>query len=56
MHTKMDLKVKTEEDYRNALQRFLEISGAPQNKEEMEEMFKLMEKMEEYEQRNCPDN
>jgi hypothetical protein len=43
----------TEEEYRNALKRFLEICDAPENTQEVEELEQLMTVMEIYEQQNC---
>lgn len=44
----------TEDDYRGALNRFLEICDAPEDTEEAGELEKLMYLMEEYEKENCP--
>lgn len=43
----------TEDDYREALKRFLEICDAPEDSSEAFELEKLMALMEEYEQDNC---
>jgi len=43
----------TEDDYRKALKRFLEICGAPEDTEEAGELEKLMYLMAEYEKENC---
>lgn len=43
----------TEDDYREALKRFLEICDAPEDSEEANELEKLMYLLEEYEQENC---
>lgn len=43
----------TEDDYREALKRFLEICDAPEDTEEEEELEKLMYLLEEYEKENC---
>ena len=43
----------TEDDYREALKRFLEICGAPDNTPEAKELEKLMYSMQIYEQDNC---
>jgi hypothetical protein len=43
----------TEDDYREALKRFLEICDAPEDSSEAFELEKLMVLMEEYEQDNC---
>jgi hypothetical protein len=54
--TKEDKMMKTlftEDDYREALKRFLEISEAPEDTEEADELEKLMYLLEEYEKENC---
>jgi hypothetical protein len=43
----------TEDEYREALKRFLEIYDAPDGSEEAEELEYLMTIMEWYEQDNC---
>jgi hypothetical protein len=43
----------TEDDYREALKRFLEICDAPENTPEAEELEQLMVSMQVYEQENC---
>lgn len=43
----------TEDEYREALKRFLEISEAPENSEEAEELEHLMMLLELYEKDNC---
>ena len=43
----------TEDDYREALKRFLEICDAPEDSPEAEDLEKLMTVMEIYEQENC---
>jgi hypothetical protein len=43
----------TEDDYRVALKRFLEICDAPEETSEAFELEKLMASMEIYEQENC---
>ena len=45
--------LETEEDYREALERFLQIGGAPKSEEELWEMYQLMRLLEEYEDKNC---
>lgn len=45
--------VLTEDDYREAMKRFLEICDAPENTIEADELEKLMYMMEEYEKENC---
>lgn len=43
----------TEDDYREALKRFLEICDAPEDSPEAEDLEKLMYLLEVYEQENC---
>ncbi len=43
----------TEEEYREALKRFLEIAGSPEGSPEADEFEQLMVLMEIYEQENC---
>ena len=43
----------TEDDYRQALKRFLEICDATENTREADELEQLMISMEIYEQGNC---
>jgi hypothetical protein len=43
----------TEEDYREALRRFLEICDAPEDTDEADELDKLMYLLQEYEENNC---
>ena len=43
----------SEDEYRNALKRFLEICDTPQDTPEAEELEQLMIVMEIYEQENC---
>jgi hypothetical protein len=53
MKVQMKETLFTEDDYREALKRFLEICGAPEESKEAAELEKLMALMEEYEQNNC---
>lgn len=53
MHTNSQEKIRTEEDYREALQRFLEIIEAPEGTPEAEELVELIRSLEIYEQENC---
>ncbi|WP_340113302.1 hypothetical protein [Maribellus mangrovi] len=54
MHTrKMITEIETEEDYREALNRFLQICNIPKNEKEEQEFFRLSKLMEEYEEKNC---
>lgn len=46
-------KIETEDDYRDALKRFLEICEAPKDTDEIKELFLLMDLMEKYERNNC---
>ena len=48
--------IETEDEYRNALKRFLAICEAPKGTEEINEFFRLMELMEKYERENCSYN
>lgn len=43
----------TEDEYREALKRFLEICDAPEDSPEADELEQLMTIMEIYEQENC---
>lgn len=45
--------IVTEDDYRDALKRFLDICTAPESDEETREMLLLMILMEKYERENC---
>lgn len=49
-------KIETEDDYREALKRFLEICETLGGAEESEELDQLMHLMEKYERENCSDN
>lgn len=49
----MDDILKTEEEYREALQRFLEILETDDGSYDTCELFELMRKLETYEQENC---
>ncbi len=46
--------IETEEEYRKALLRFLEIGEAPKNESEAVELILLIKRMEEYEEKHCP--
>jgi len=50
----MNYDLETEEDYRNALHRFIQLCENPKDPEEIKEIFLLMKLMEKYEQHNCP--
>jgi antitoxin component HigA of HigAB toxin-antitoxin module len=49
-------RIETEDDYRNALNRFLEICDAPEYSKEKDELNVLMFLMEKYERENCSTN
>lgn len=51
--SKMLGQIETEDEYREALKRFLEICSAPKNSEEEKELYLLMDLMEKYERNNC---
>lgn len=53
MHTKTEEIIKTEEEYREALKRFMEIVDSPPDSHEIVELFSLMKKLIDYEQENC---
>ncbi len=52
----MNYEIETEDDYRNALNRFLEICAAPKDDLEVKEMYLLMDQMGRYERENCSAN
>lgn len=52
----MNYEIETENDYRDAMNRFLEICAAPKNEDEVKEMYLLMNLMGRYEQQNCSIN
>ncbi len=49
----MDDNLKTEDEYREALKRFVEILESEQGSYDACELFELMRKLEVYEQENC---
>lgn len=49
----MLVQIETEEDYREALKRFLEICANPKDSEDERELCLLMDLMEKYERNNC---
>jgi len=53
MHIKMEEILRTEEEYREALQRFLAIMESEQNNYDALELFEIMKMLETYEQENC---
>ncbi len=52
----MNYKIETENEYREALKRFLEICPVPKNMEEIKEISLLISVMEKYERENCSCN
>lgn len=52
----MIYEVVTEDDYQQALVRFLEICKEPKNTTEVKEMYLLMDLMSKYERANCSGN
>jgi hypothetical protein len=53
MHTDMEDFLRTEEDYREALQRFLAILESEHSNYDALELFEIMKMLETYEQENC---
>ena len=51
MNEKID--IATENDYRKALERFIELCGSEKSDEELRELFLLIDLMEKYERENC---
>lgn len=49
----MIYEIVTEEDYQQALKRFLEICGGLKDGSEAKELYLLMALMEKYERENC---
>lgn len=56
MHTKMLDKLVTEEDYRRALKRFIELCSSRETEQDLKELLVLMDMMEKYERENCSAN
>lgn len=54
MHEKY--RIETEDDYRDALNRFLKICDSDKSEEKLKEMLLLMNLMEKYERENCNEN
>jgi len=52
----MNSEIHSEDEYRKALHRFLQICCAPKSTSEVEELCKLIRDMESYEQKHCPNN
>ena len=50
----MNYYLETEDDYRLALHRFIELSQKTKNEEERQEMLMLIKLMDRYEQQNSP--
>jgi hypothetical protein len=46
-------KLETEDDYRKALNRFLELRCIAEGSPHTEELFRLISLLEEYEKQNC---
>lgn len=49
-------RIETEDDYRDAMKRFLEICDLPPKSSENDELMVLMYLMEKYERENCSYN
>jgi len=49
-------EIETEDDYRTALDRFIELCDSRKNDEEIKELFLLIDLMEKYEQSSCGSN
>ena len=49
-------QIETEDEYREALKRFLRICSTVRSDEELEELLLLMNLMEKYERQNCGNN
>ena len=49
----MTEKIQTEDEYREAVKRFLEICNIMNNPTISAELFRLIELLEEYENKNC---
>jgi antitoxin component HigA of HigAB toxin-antitoxin module len=49
-------EIKTEDDYRDALNRFIEICKYPKTNEELYELLVLTDLMEKYERSDCRNN
>lgn len=49
-------RIETEEDYQQALKRFLNICKDPKDDKEVKEMYLLMDLMGKYERRECSSN
>lgn len=49
-------KIETEDDYRDALKRFLEICSTQKTDDDLNELLVLMDLLEKYERENCSYN
>jgi len=49
-------RIETEDDYRDALNRLLEISENAKSEDEVKELYLIMYLMEKYERENCSYN
>jgi hypothetical protein len=52
----MIYEIETDDDYRDALKRFLEICKDPKDTTEVKEMYVLMDIMAKYERESCSEN
>ena len=50
---KQIIEIETEEDYREALNRFIELCESEKTNEELRELSLLVDLMEKYERMNC---
>lgn len=50
------MQIETEDDYRDAMKRFMQLCESQKTDEEIEEMFLLIDLMEKYERANCSQN
>lgn len=50
------IEIKTEDDYREALNRFIQLCEASKSNEEYRELYVLIDLMEKYERLNCKIN
>ncbi len=49
----MLLSIENEDDYREALKRFLEICKDPKNDDDIQELYLLLDLMDKYERKSC---
>ena len=52
-HMNEKIDIVTENDYRKALERFIELCGSEKSDDELKELFLLIDLMEKYERENC---